>query len=126
MPITDAMITHIAKTIIGESVTTFAEANAYIGVGDSATAFAASQTDLQAATNKVRVAMDTGYPKRSTNALTFKATFGESVANFAWQEWGVFNAGSSGTMANRKVESKGTKASGAWVFEVTLTPTIGS
>ncbi len=25
-----------------------------------------------------------------------------------------------------KVESKGTKASGSWVFEVTLTPTIGS
>jgi len=126
MAITDAMITHIAKTIIGESVTTFAEANAYIGVGDSTTAFAASQTDLQAATNKVRVAMDPGYPQRSTNALKFRATFGESDGNFAWQEWGVFNASSGGTMANRKVESKGTKSSGSWVFEVTLTPTIGS
>lgn len=126
MPITDAMITHIAKTIIGESVTTFAEANAYLGVGDSTTAFAASQTDLQASTNKVRVAMDTGYPKRTNDALKFKATFGDSDANFAWQEWGVFNASSGGTMANRKVESKGTKDGGSWVFEVTLTPTIGS
>jgi len=126
MAITDAMITHIAKTIIGESVTTFAEANAYIGVGDSTTAFSESQTDLQAATNKVRIGMDSGYPKRSTNALTFKSTFGDSVGNFAWQEWAVFNASSGGTMANRKVESKGTKSGGSWVFEVTLTPTIGS
>ncbi len=126
MPITDAMITHIAKTIIGESVTTFAEANAYLGVGDSTTAFAASQTDLQAVSNKLRKAMDTGYPQRTNNALKFKATFGDSDANFAWQEWGVFNASSGGTMANRKVESKGTKDGGSWVFEVTLTPTIGS
>jgi hypothetical protein len=126
MAITDAMITHIAKTIIGESVTTFAEANAYIGVGSSTTAFAASQTDLQAASDKVRKAMDSGYPQRSTNALKFKSTFGESDGNFAWQEWAVFNASSGGTMANRKVESKGTKSGGSWVFEVTLTPTIGS
>lgn len=126
MAITDAMITHIAKTIIGESVTTFAEANAHIGVGSSTTAFAASQTDLQAASDKVRKAMDSGYPQRSTNALKFKSTFGESDGNFAWQEWAVFNASSGGTMANRKVESKGTKSGGSWVFEVTLTPTIGS
>ena len=126
MAITDAMITHIAKTIIGETVTTFAEANAYLGVGDSTTAFAASQTDLQAASNKLRKAMDTGYPQRTNDALKFKATFGDSDANFAWQEWGVFNASSGGTMANRKVESKGTKEGGSWVFEVTLTPTIGS
>ena len=126
MAITDAMITHIAKTIIGETVTTFAEANAYLGVGDSTTAFAASQTDLQAASNKLRKAMDTGYPQRTNDALKFKVTFGDSDANFAWQEWGVFNASSGGTMANRKVESKGTKASGSWVFKVTLTPTIGS
>ena len=32
----------------------------------------------------------------------------------------------TGGAMNRKVESKGTKASGSWVFEVTLTPTIGS
>jgi hypothetical protein len=126
MAITDAMITHIAKTIIGESVTTFAEANAHIGVGSSTTAFAASQTDLQAASDKVRKAMYSGYPQRSTNALKFKSTFGESDGNFAWQEWAVFNASSGGTMANRKVESKGTKSGGSWVFEVTLTPTIGS
>lgn len=127
MAITDAMITKIAKEIMDDTPgDAFDEAHSYIGVGDSTTAFNANQTDLVAATNKVRVGMESGYPQRSTNAITFKASFGDAVGNFAWQEWGVFNAAAAGTMANRKVESKGTKTSGTWVFEVTLTPTIGS
>lgn len=121
---TDAMITHFAKTLIGEPVTTFAEANAYIGVGNSNTAFDASQTDLLG--TNARVGMDTGYPQRTANDVKFKATFDTNTANFSWQEWCVANAASGGTIANRMVESKGTKASGSWVFEVTLTPAIGS
>jgi len=122
MPLTNAGRDHIAKTLIGEAVTTFAEANAFIGVGDNTTAFAGSQTDLVAATNKARKAMDGTYPTRSTNVLTFRSTFGTSDANFDWNEWGVFNSSSSGTMLCRKVEALGTKGNTqSWQFTVDIT-----
>ena len=102
--------------------TFFNNANSHIGVGDSTTAFAASQTDLQAASNKLRKAMDATYPQVAANVLTFRSTFATGDANFAWQEWAVFNASSAGTMMNRKVESLGTKTSAqSWQFTVTVT-----
>lgn len=104
--------------------TAFNNANSYIGVGDSTTAFAATQTDLQASTNKLRKAMDATYPQVTTNTITFRSTFATTDANFAWQEWGVFNASSAGTMMNRKVESLGTKTS-AQTWQFTVTNTIG-
>jgi len=71
--------------------------------------------------------MDASYPTTEANILTFKSTYGPSEANFAWNEWGVFNAASGGTMLNRVVEYNGTKLSGqTWVFQVTLTVSIGS
>lgn len=113
----------LEDALIGTGITAFSNANARLGVGDSSTAASASQTDLQAASNKVRVAMDATYPSRSSQTLTFKATFGSAVGNFAWQEWGIFNAASGATsMLNRKVESMGTKSSGTtWVLTVTIT-----
>jgi hypothetical protein len=66
--------------------------------------------------------MDATYPQVSTNVITFRSTFATGDANFAWQEWGVFNASSAGTMLNRKVESLGTKTSAqTWQFTVTIT-----
>lgn len=110
-----------------QTLTFFNNGNAYIGVGDSTTAAAATQTDLQAASNKLRKAMDSTYPSHTDGtssgsaSVTFRSTFGTSDANYAWQEWGVFNGSSGGRMLNRKVESLGTKSSGAtWVFSVTL------
>lgn len=124
MALTNAGRDFIATDIIGEAVTEFNNANAHLGVGDSTTAFAASQTDLQAATNKFRKAMDATYPQRATNVLTFRSTFATGEANFAWEEWGTFNASSAGTMLNRKVESLGTKTSAqSWQLTVTLTVT---
>lgn len=108
---------------------TFTNALAAIGVGDSTTAPAASQTNLQAATNATRVGMASGYPAVTTNQIQFQSTFGGSAANYAWNEWGVFNAvgtGSpptGGTMLNRAVPSGGlgTKVSGStWTLTVTL------
>lgn len=126
MGMTNAFRDHIAADVIGESVTEFSNANAHIGVGDSVTAFAATQTDLQAATNKLRKAMDATYPTRATNVLTFKSTFATGDANFAWQEWAVFNAAAAGVMMNRKVESLGTKTSAqSWAFTVTNTINTG-
>lgn len=122
MAITDAGRNHLVQAGIGAGVTAFNNANSYIGVGDSTTAFAAGQTDLQAATNKTRKAMDSTYPSGASNVITFRSTFGTSDANYAWQEWGVFNASSAGTMLNRKVESLGTKTSAqTWQFTVVLT-----
>lgn len=122
MPITDAGRNHLVQAGIGAGVTAFNNANAYIGVGDSTTAFAAGQTDLQASTNKLRKAMDATYPSGGSNVITFRSTFGTSDANFAWNEWGVFNGSSGNTMLNRKVESLGTKTNTqTWQFTVTLT-----
>lgn len=122
MPITDAGRNHLVQAGIGAGVTAFNNANAHIGVGDSSTAFAVGQTDLQASSNKLRKAMDATYPSGGSNVITFRSTFGTSDANFAWNEWAVFNASSSGTMLSRKVESLGTKTSTqTWQFTVTLT-----
>ncbi|HEY5447033.1 MAG TPA: hypothetical protein VIJ87_21720 [Pyrinomonadaceae bacterium] len=122
MPQTDAGRNLMVQATIGASVTFFNNANAFIGVGDSTTAFSAAHTDLQAATNKLRKAMDATFPSGGSNVITFRSTFATTDANFAWQEWGVFNASSAGTMLNRKVESLGTKTSAqTWQFTVTLT-----
>lgn len=124
MGLTTAGRDFIAGAITGHETTLFTNANARIGIGDSSTAFAASQTDLVATTNKLRKGMDATYPTRTNNQLTFKATFGSAEANWTWNEWGIFNAASAGTMLNRKVENLGTKASGStWVLTVTVTIT---
>jgi hypothetical protein len=121
MPLTNAGRNHIATTLIGEAVTPFNAANAYLGVGDSSTAFDKSQTDLLG-TNKLRKGMETNYPTRATNVLTFRSLFGTGDANWAWNEWGVFNAASVGTMLSRLVESLGTKTSAqSWQLTVTIT-----
>jgi hypothetical protein len=121
MPLTNTGRNFLAQASM-ESVTLFNNANAHLGVGDSATAFAASQTDLQAATNKVRKAMDATYPQRSSNVVTARSTFGTSEANFAWEEVGLFNASSGGTMMCRKTQALGTKPSTqSWELTATIT-----
>lgn len=117
------------ELLIGSgAVSAFSNANAAIGVGDSTTAAADTQTDLQAATNKLRKAMDATFPTHTdstgtagSKSIQFKSTFGTSDANFAWQEWAVFNNVAAGRMLNRKVESLGTKTSAAtWTLTITL------
>jgi hypothetical protein len=121
MPLTDAGRNHIAQTLVGEAVTAFNNANARLGVGDSATAFSKAHTDLQGG-NKFRKAMEGGYPTRGTNVLTFRALFATGEANFAWNEWAVFNAAASGVMLNRLVEALGTKTSAqSWQLTVEIT-----
>lgn len=120
--LTTAGATILWNALIGTGITAFSNANAYIGVGDSTTAETVGQTDLQAASNKLRKVMDATYPQVSTNSVVFRSTFASADANWTWQEWGVFNAAAAGTMLNRKVAANGTKAAGAsWQFSVTLT-----
>lgn len=97
--------------------------NARLGVGDSNAAENASQTGLQAATNKTYKTMDTSYPQRTNQTAEWRATFGASDANYAWEEYTVVNAASdTGKNLNRKTSSKGTKASGeSWVLSLQIT-----
>lgn len=108
----------------GQALTTYSNANAAVGVGDSSTAFAAGQTDNQAATNKLRKAMEAAFPTVSASILTFKSSFGTADANYAWAEVAVFNSptAATGTMLCRVVQSHGTKVSGdTWVITHTVT-----
>lgn len=123
MPFTTAFRDFIPAAVSGIGPPTlFTNGNSYIGLGDSSTAFAVGQTDLQASSNKLRKAMEASYPTLATNVLTFRSVFGATEANYAINEWGVFNASSSGTMMCRKVESWGTKANPAvWQFTAAIT-----
>lgn len=105
-----------------------------LGVGNSNTAAAVGQTDLQAAAgagNRQFKVMDATFPSQSNGVLTAKATYPTGEANFVWNEWcldiGAPTVADGTTvnalMLNRKVESLGTKASGSWALTVTVTIT---
>jgi len=95
--------------------------HAQIGVGDSSTAANATQTDLQAASNKTYKAMESGYPEAiSAQKIVLKSAFGSSDANYAWEEW-VVKQSTSAVCLNRKAESLGTKSGGTWTLEVEIT-----
>jgi hypothetical protein len=114
----------------GQALTKFDNANAAIGVGDSTTAEAATHTNLQASTNKLRKGMNATYPVHTDGtvvgaaSIQFQSTFGTAEGNYAWQECAVFNSATDGTgrMLNRKVQSLGTKTSASsWQVTVTIT-----
>jgi hypothetical protein len=113
--------------LIGAGGTAYTNAVSAIGVGTSSTGAAAGQTNLQGGAGAAfRKAMDSTYPSRASQTLSFRSSFATGEANFAWNEWGIFNSvgtgdpPTGGTMLNRKVESLGTKATGTW----TLTGTV--
>lgn len=128
MPLLESGRDFIAAAIVADGPpTAFNNANAYIAVGDSDDAFDATDTDLQASSNKLRRGMEVGYPQRSDNVLTFRALFATSDANFDWEEWGLANHSSAGVLLNRKVESLGTKANTqSWLITTEITVAIGS
>jgi hypothetical protein len=101
---------------IGAGGTPWDAAHARLGVGDATTAEAATQTDLQASTNKVYKAMNATYPSRAAQTVTWQSDFGSSDANFAWNEWSIDNGNVAGINLNRKVQSFGTKATGTWTL----------
>ena len=108
--------------LIGAGGTAFNNANAYLGVGDSNTANNVAQTDLQAASNKLRKAMDSTYPSRSGQVVTWRSTFASADANFTWAECALFNAAAAGTMLCRIVQTMGTKSAGTtWTLTYTIT-----
>jgi len=111
----------------------FDNTHSRIGVGDSNTAEAATQTDLQAvagATHRQFKLQVATYPQRpgsnGNQSVDWRSDFLTGEANFAWQEWGVDNGTANATtvaapMLNRKVQSLGTKTTGTWTMTGTLT-----
>lgn len=121
MPLTNAGRDHIATDLNGEAVTEFNNANARLGVGNSNAAFDKTHTDLQGGST-LRKGMEATFPSRAANVITARSLFTTSEANFAWEEWGYFNAAAAGTMLSRKVESLGTKpGTQTWILTATLT-----
>jgi hypothetical protein len=137
--LTNTALTRIAGMIIGNSTYTTAPWSASytrMGVGAGSTAATQADSDLsgaQTTAGRYWMTLDAGYPSQAGAVLTFRATYADTVANFAWNEWGLdlVTAGNpaAGTNAanlllNHKVTSLGTKASGAiWIATATLTVT---
>lgn len=125
----NAGIQRLEDLLIGAGGTAFNNANSRLGVGNSVTAEAATQTDLQAAAgaaNRQFKVMNATFPSRSSQTITWQSDFTSGEANFVWNEWGVDNGTVSGTtvtapMLNRKVASLGTKTTGTWTLTATLT-----
>ena len=86
-----------------------------MGVGSSNTAFATSQTGLLG-TYTAYQALDGGSPTEATEVLTCQTTWSTTEGNLnagatAWEEIGLFNATTPGTMFNRIVIPAITKTS---------------
>ncbi len=107
--------------LTGVGGTAYSNANARIGVGNSNTAAVATQTALIGGSTELK-GMEATYPLSTSQAVTFRSSFGSSEGNFAWEEWTVDNGASANKNLNRRVVSLGTKVSGTtWVFTVTIT-----
>ncbi len=131
--LTTAGLTRIMSLIIGGGGQAADNTHTRIGVGNSSTAEAVGQTDLQASagsSNRWFMTMDATYPQAAAAVITAKATFASGDGNFVWNEWGIdITSGAASasntvgaTLLNRKVASLGTKASGSvWTLTVTLT-----
>jgi len=116
-------ITALLNLLSGAAEDAFNNTNANIGVGDSTTEAAATQTGLQAVTNKLYKGMETGYPSISGQAITFRSVFGSTEGNFAWQEFTAASGTSdSADNLNRRVDDQGTKAAGqTWTIDLEIT-----
>ena len=115
-------ITELAKLLIGDTATAYSNGNAYLGVGESTTAASATQTGLLGS-SKTYKGMETSYPSIASQTVTWRAVFGSSDANNAWQEFTVVNASTdTGDNLNRKVSDQGTKVSGqTWTLDLEIT-----
>lgn len=127
--VTDVGATEMLKLICGiAGATPYSAANAKIGIGNDRTPENASQTSLIATESNVFYkGMESGYPKVDGRTMTFKSTYSNNEANFEWNEFAVVNGtGVGGVIMNRKVESLGTKVTGIWSLQITISLTSNS
>lgn len=132
--LTTAGLQRLTNLLIGAGGQALTNTAARLGVGNSATAAAVGQTDLQAvagAANRWFQPMDATFPTAVNGVVTLKSTFATGDGNFVWAEWGAdigtptvtASAVVSATLLNRAVQALGTKASGSWVLTATITIT---
>jgi len=115
-------INELWTILCSASGTKFDNATAQTGVGDSTTAEAATQTDLQAATNKAYVGMMAGFPTYGTDQKAiWKSSYDGNTANYAWQEFIVRNGATALKDICRKVSSQGNKAvNQVWELSISI------
>lgn len=123
--ILDTGANEMLKLITGTGGTAFSASNAYIYVGTSSTAENASQGGILATgNNRAYAGMDVGYPVVNGRQMIYRASFGDSSANFAWNEASIVNGtGANAVAMNRKVSNMGTKSTGTWTLQITVSLT---
>lgn len=123
--ILDGGANEMLKLITGTGGTAYSNANARIVVGTSNTAENSAQTGVIASGSNIASAvMDSGYPAVSDRQAVFRATFGDDSANFDWNEFCIMNGITSSAIAlNRKVANLGTKSTGTWTLQITVSVT---
>lgn len=129
-------LSRIGNLIIGSGAAAFNSTQAICGVGSSSTAFSVGQTALSGdgSTTTAYYQLVDSAPTQTNGAISANATFTTGNANFAWNEWcwaiatstitaggTLASVGTSPVMLNRKVVSLGTKSSGSWVLQATVT-----
>ncbi|GAA2071715.1 hypothetical protein [Williamsia deligens] len=137
--LTTVGLNRITNLIIGGGGAAFTNAQGIIGVGSTSTAAAVGDTALGgngSTSTAYYQGLDAGYPTQSNGLLTAYATFGPTVANFAWNEWclaiatgaltpggTLASVGTNPVMLNHKAPAGlGTKASGSsWQIQATIT-----
>jgi len=130
--LTTAGLQRLTNLLIGAGGQSLTNTASRLGVGNSSTAAAVGQTDLQAAAgaaNRYFMPMDATYPTAVNGVVTLRSTFATGDGNFVWAEWGTdigtpsVTAGAvvNATLLNRAVQALGTKASGSWVLTATIT-----
>lgn len=106
--------------IAAAGTSAYNNATADMGVGNSATAAAATDTGLLGASSLFK-AMVATYPIRTAQTVDFRSDYLTGEANFAWEEASVRNGNTRNKNMNRKVQSLGTKASGTWTLTASIT-----
>jgi len=123
----DLMIAALNNQTAGNA---YNNGSSYIGVGDSSTAEAATQTELQAATNRFYKGMVATYPQRTNQQVDWRSDFTTTEANYTWAEWSVSAGATTASGAgfttgtknlNRKVQSLGSKTTGTWTLTASIT-----
>ncbi len=93
-----------------------------VGVGTDSTAAAVDQTQLNpSVAGSVLIQAVDGGTSRTGQVVTIQSTFGTGVANFIWNEAGLFNGTINGTsiMFNRVIIGPFTKTSAVSIVYIT-------
>lgn len=123
--ILDVGANEMLKLITGTGGTAYSNANTYLYVGTDSSPENASQNGVLATgNNRAYATVDAGYPTVSGRQMIYRASFGDDEANFAWNEASIVNGtGVNAIAMNRKVASLGTKTTGSWTLQITISLT---